>query len=170
MRLKEIMSPHIVTIAPEDSAAFANELMWRKNIHHLIVIQNGKIVGILSDSDLGGDAAKVIPDNLQVQDAMNRQVVTAKANTSVKEAFNLMHGHHIHCLPVVDDNGKPIGIVTEQDILTLSKRGTAQPPFQGSPQDPDMPLHDREGHGGQSKIDHSMWPGRFPNDQLKPKS
>lgn len=164
MRLKDIMTTTVETIAHDAPAFLANEMMWRKQIHHLVVMNGQDIAGVISDTDLGGPEEQEIPDNLQVKDVMRSNVVTARPDTTVKDALNLMRGHRIHCLPVLDNRGVLAGIVTITDILTLEKRGTAHVPFQGTqPQDPYSPLYQREGRGSKSKHSHSEWPDRPPH-------
>jgi len=131
MRLQDIMSTDLETIRPEDSAVFANELMWRKQIQHLIVMNGQSIVGIVSDTDLGGPQASDIPDTLRVKDVMSDNVVVAKVNDTIERAQNIMRSRGINCLPLIDETGKLRGIVTDTDLFTLQKRGTAHPPFHG---------------------------------------
>lgn len=158
MRLQDIMTSAVETIGEYDSAIQANERMWRKQIHHLVVMRNHQIVGVVSDTDLGGDGAEEIPNNLLVKDVMSTKVVTVKPNTKIREASNLMQGNQIHCLPILNDEGYLVGIVTKTDIEMLEKRGTAHEPFQGlEPIDPDV-YSARRDDRGKSKVHHTEWP------------
>ncbi len=150
MRVKEMMKTELRTISPEDSAVLANEIMWRQRIHHLLVMEGSKLVGILSDTDLGGDNAEEIPDELLVRDAMSTGLITVNPEASVDQAIQLFDEHGINCLPVVDNN-RPVGIITTTDIENLVKRGATE-----RPQDPYVPLH-RRGRG-KSKHHHTQWP------------
>lgn len=131
MRLQDIMTAEVETIAADKSVVFANELMWRKQIHHLVVLRDEEIVGILSDRDLGGPEAETLPDDLQVHKVMSAAVVTARPDTTVKDAANLMQGRSINCLPVITDTGKLVGIVTSSDLDRLVKQGTTLPEHEG---------------------------------------
>ncbi|WP_373531628.1 HPP family protein [Vampirovibrio sp.] len=156
MNIKDIMSTPVLTIDQNRPATEANELMWRHQIHHLVVTHLDQIVGILSDTDLGGNQAEEIPDRLLVKDAMTAPVTTVQANTLLEKAVNLMSGNHFHSLPVVDEHHQLIGIVTQTDLERLSKRGRAQGPFQGQQKGQQRTLGSttlarREGRGAKSK-------------------
>lgn len=122
MRLQDIMNRAVDTISPKDSAVLANEMMWRKRFHHLVVMDKGEVVGVLSDTDLGGDKAREIPDNQRVVDVMTSHTVVADPHMTVDRAINIFQQRNLHCLPVLDQ-GKLVGIVTASDILKLAKRG-----------------------------------------------
>jgi CBS domain-containing protein len=91
--------------------------MQAKNIHHLLVTEGAELVGVLSARDLarGGRRGKAAP-RLLVADFMTPQVVTVKPDTSVHRAANMMRGHSIGCVIVVDERGA-VGIVTLADLL-----------------------------------------------------
>ncbi len=131
MRVKEVMSTALETIAPDARAAFANELMWRKQIHHLVVMDGDMMVGLLSDTDLGGPGGKEIPDNLAVRDVMRRRVRAIDPEDNLKHAANIMRENHFHCLPVMDRHGKLLGILTSTDLDRLATRGVNHPPYSG---------------------------------------
>ncbi len=157
MRLKDIMTTDVETVAYDAPAVLANEIMWRKQIHHLVVVRGKDIVGVVSDTDLGGPEADTIPDNLQVKDVMTTSTVTATPDTTIKRAANLMRGHNIHSLPILE-HGKLVGIVTATDLSMLEKRGRSQPPFEGI-QDigPYVPLEHRGRHRKRT-YQHTEWP------------
>ena len=117
MRVSEIMTAGVQTVRPGAPAAAARERMRSKAIHHLLVKEGTEIVGVLSARDLArgkrtGTAAK----RIVVADFMTTRVVTVGPDTSVHKAANLMRGHSIGCLIVLDE-GEAIGIVTLADLL-----------------------------------------------------
>jgi acetoin utilization protein AcuB len=122
MRLQDIMNRFVETISPKESVVAANELMWRKRFHHLVVVDGNQVVGVISDTDLGGDQGEQIPDNQRVQDVMTANTVTADPQMTVDRAINIFRERHLHCLPVLE-NGHLVGIVTATDIKNLAKRG-----------------------------------------------
>ncbi len=136
MIIKDIMSSPVYTIEPNVPATQANELMWRYQVHHLVVSDGNGIVGIISDTDLGGEHANEIPDRMTVKDAMTSTVTTVTPDTLIDKAANLMKGNGFHSLPVVDENGTLLGIVTQTDLERLQKRGKAQGPTTGDPRQP----------------------------------
>ena len=119
MRLQDIMSRGIKTTRPEASGAEAKNAMRTSGIRHLLVLNGREVVGIVSDRDLGTGSASV-------GDVMTRTVVTARPETTIRQAANLLRGHVIGCLVIVDET-KPIGIVTTTDLLNLIGRGAERP-------------------------------------------
>lgn len=126
MRLAEIMSKAVSTAKATDSAETAWQRMRLQRISHLVVMDHGEPVGIVSESDLGGEAGAPVREGRQVQDLMNGPIVTAEPTTTIREAANLMRGGAIGCLPVLDE-GKLAGIVTTTDLLEVLGRGAIRP-------------------------------------------
>jgi acetoin utilization protein AcuB len=128
MRLQDIMSRAIKTTRPQASAAEAKDAMRTSGVRHLLVLDGRDVVGIISDRDLGGrlsaNGAKV--EGLAVRDLMTTKVVTARPDTTIRQAANLLRGHIIGCLVVLDET-KPVGIVTTTDLLDLLGRGAERP-------------------------------------------
>jgi acetoin utilization protein AcuB len=122
MRIHEIMSKDVVAISPARAIEEAREAMRRARIHHLVVRDEGRIVGIVSDRDLA--AARQGADT--VAEVMVRDVATARPETTVKQAANLLRGRTVGCLPVVDGT-RLVGIVTITDLLDLLGRGAERP-------------------------------------------
>jgi acetoin utilization protein AcuB len=140
MRVQDIMQRAVETVSPSDLLAVANERMWRKGIHHLVVMDGDRVVGVLSDTDLGGPDAQELPDDLPVSDKMTTQVVSTTPETTVDRVINIFKERHIHCMPVLDGE-KLVGIVTSTDILNLAKRGASNRPYAGESSGPYPPLH-----------------------------
>jgi acetoin utilization protein AcuB len=130
MRVQDIMNRQVETVSPKDTSVFAHETMWHKGIHHLIVIEAGRVVGVLSDTDLGGPKAREIPDAQSVSDLMSVEPITIAPETTINRAINIFHEQHIHCLPVLEA-GTLVGIVTKTDIDNVAKRGTSNHRYQG---------------------------------------
>lgn len=126
MRLGDIMETSVNTIGLEDQAELAWDRMRLGRIHHLVVMNNRAVVGVVSDRDLGGARGARLREGRQVADLMTRSVVTATPTTTVREAANLMRGRTIGCLPVVD-RGSLRGIVTATDLLELIGKGAERP-------------------------------------------
>jgi CBS domain-containing protein len=128
MRLQDIMSTDVKTVTPSVTVATARSLMRLDGIHHLLVVEDRRIVGVVSDRDLGGrvSARRGEGGATAVADVMSEDVVSVPADATVRQAANLMRGRGIGCLAVVDDS-KPIGIVTITDLLELIGRGVERP-------------------------------------------
>lgn len=128
MRVIDIMKAPVHTIAPEESAAGAWEVMRVHRTRHLVVAgEEGRVVGVISDSDLGGRHGELIRARRRVRDLMTETLVAAHPETTVREAANLMRGHGVNCLPVFSGRDRLKGIITSVDLLELIGRGAERP-------------------------------------------
>ena len=129
MQLQDIMSEEVETIAAKAPLTEAAEQMKRQEVRHLLVTERGAVVGVLSRGNLprrgrhGGTPT--------VREVMSAPVVTAEPRTNVREAANLLRGHRIGCLPVVED-GRPVGMITVSDLLDLIGKGVSREPASSS--------------------------------------
>ena len=126
MRLQEIMTYPVEMIEIHESAEAAWNRMQAERIHHLVVKRGPAVLGVLSARDLGSNRGAVLRSGKSVGDLMVSSVVTADANTTVREAANKLRGRGIGCLPVTD-KGRLVGIVTVADLLDLIGRGATRP-------------------------------------------
>jgi acetoin utilization protein AcuB len=116
------MTTNVQTASPATEAEEAWNLMKMKRIHHLVITDGGRIVGVLSDRDVGGRRGAPLRKNRDVGALMTQPVVTVPSTTTVRRAANLMRGHSIGCLVVADLN-RVKGIITVADLLELIGRG-----------------------------------------------
>ena len=127
MRVDQWMNRDLVTAEPSDSFRTAMHLIRQKGIRHLPVVEDKRLVGIVTDRDLrqaspsGATSLSIhelhyILEKLTVRDIMTKQVVTIRPDQTVEDAALLLLGHRIGGLPVVQD-GELVGIITETDIL-----------------------------------------------------
>ena len=130
MGIEKVMTKKIVTVEMDDSLATIKEIFDNTGFHHLLVIESGKLCGVVSDRDLLkslspniGTVAETNKDlaslNKRVHQIMTRKPVVITANAGIYEAVDLFNQHAISCIPVVDDENQPIGIVSWRDILRL---------------------------------------------------
>jgi CBS domain-containing protein len=115
------MRKEVRTIKPDEPASMAKELFRRYDIHHLVVVDQKNVIGLIADRDLMD-----IAGDTPVQRAMARQPVTITSDETVRKAAAIMSGHVIGSLPVVDD-GKLVGIVTTFDLVALLAKGATHP-------------------------------------------
>jgi acetoin utilization protein AcuB len=120
------MSTNVEKAHPLELAERAWERMRQSRIRHLVVVEGGRVEGILSDRDLGGARGAAHRKGRTVSELMTPQVLTAGRNTTVRQAANLLRGHVVGCLPIVE-GGKLQGIVTVSDLLELLGRGLERP-------------------------------------------
>ena len=122
MRVKEIMSEPVETVPPVMLLQEARDVMSGLRLHHLVVKDAGKVVGVLSASDVTKVRARGSADKLRVEDVMSSNVASIDQDETVRRAANLMQGRSIGCLAVTYE-GKLVGIVTVSDLLRLLGRG-----------------------------------------------
>jgi acetoin utilization protein AcuB len=126
MRVGEVMNTRVRTVGPADSAELAWERMRQHRIHHLVVVRDRDILGVISDRDLGGRNGREVREGRSVRDLMTPAVTTAAPDTTIREAANLMRGRGAGCLPVLEDHTL-VGIVTVSDLMELIGRGIERP-------------------------------------------
>lgn len=126
MRLRELMSPSVVTVGPTEPANEAWSRMRRERIRHLVVTENKRIVGILSERDLGGRGGAGLRKGHTVRELMTPGVTSASPEMTLRQAANLMRGQLIGSLPIVDGD-RLVGIVTATDVLDELGRGSTRP-------------------------------------------
>ncbi len=126
MRIQEIMSEPVHTVVPGLDAQDAWEVMQTNGIRHLVVAEASKVVGVLSDGDAGGRHGGAIREGATVADLMDRHVPTVRRTDTIRKAANLMNGHLVGCLPVVE-RGRLVGVVTISDMLTVVGGGAGRP-------------------------------------------
>ncbi len=102
-----------ITLAPRDMVSKALELMKHFRISGVPVVQNGRLVGILTNRDLRFERNIEQP----IEDVMTREnLITARLGTSLEEAKDILHRNRIEKLPVIDENGMLKGLITVKDI------------------------------------------------------
>jgi len=118
MRIGEIMTRDVKTAAPGESAEDAYRRMRLHRIRHLVVMDGKRVVGVVSERDLGGSRGAALRSGRTVEDLMAQDVATAAPETTIRQAANMMRGRTIGCLPVMESS-KLVGIVTVTDLLEL---------------------------------------------------
>jgi len=111
MRIDEIMTRRVITVTPDDTLGTVRFHFRSAGIHHLLVLEAGRVVGVLSMHEL---AAK--SDDVKVRGAMSVHFTSVAPDLPVRSAAAKMIGGGHGCVPVVD-NGKLVGIVMTTDLM-----------------------------------------------------
>jgi CBS domain-containing protein len=132
-RVRDIMTSPAIVVTPDTSVPVASALMRAHGIRHLPVVENERLVGIISRGDLreASISASANTDTyefnfllsrLTVSRLMTRKVSTITPDALIVYAAELMTDRKVAGLPVVDPDGSVIGIITETDLLKLLVR------------------------------------------------
>jgi acetoin utilization protein AcuB len=121
--VKDSMTREIVTLSPDETAGTALALCRERRIRHLPVLEEGRLIGIVSDRDLRsstpalGDPTRATAlQEILVEDVMAGDVVAALPEDPIEQAANTMRERRIGCLPVVEDD-ELVGIITSSDVM-----------------------------------------------------
>jgi CBS domain-containing protein len=125
MRIGDIMSRPVVVTRPDDTLEEAARLMWECDCGFVPVVdQENRVAGTVTDRDICMAAytkGRALRD-LRVADAMAREVHSVREDDDVKRAERLMADKQVRRLPVVDRDGRPIGVVTLGDAARFAAR------------------------------------------------
>lgn len=117
----DYMSSPVITVAPDDSVSHAVTIMRRRNIHSVVVTPQtpGGAHGIVTSTDVRDKIAgpERDPRSVKVAEIMTAPIVTARPDWTVKECSIKMQALHVHHLPVADDSGELIGMISDTDIF-----------------------------------------------------
>jgi len=119
--VSEIMTEEVIKIDKDQRISYALELMEKNSISHLITVDDGKLVGIISITDIADLLGKrrtgsISPSRLHVSSGMSIEPITVTPNTNIAEAAKIMLSNKISSLPVVED-GDLLGIFSKSDFL-----------------------------------------------------
>lgn len=128
----ELMTPAPVRIRPEQSLATAHAMMRAHGVHHLPVVEEGRVVGVVSQGDLRllESIGEVEVDKVPVEEAMIPRPYMVWADTPVADVLAHMLEHHLGSALVVDRDGLA-GIFTSVDAMLALKQLTTAPATQG---------------------------------------
>ena len=129
MLVGERMTHPVISVGPDVPVMDALDMLRREHIRRAPVIENGKLVGFVSENDLRnaspGQATTLsvweinyLVSKITVRKVMTREVVTTIEDTPIEEAARIMADHKVGGLPVLRD-GKVVGIITETDIFKI---------------------------------------------------
>jgi CBS domain-containing protein len=128
--VKDWMSREVVTAVPTMGLLDADALMRENKIRRLPVVENGRVVGIVTFGDVRGARPSQATSlstwemnyllaNLKLSEIMTRQPQTVSPEATIGEAADLMLTHRVSGLPVVDGDGQLVGVITESDIFRM---------------------------------------------------
>ena len=132
--VKEIMTPDVVSVNPDDTIAVVRDKISTLVAHHMPVVESGKVVGMISMSDIhkmehhftifnnpeAKDSNRQLFASMLAKDIMTTEVVTVNENDSIKSAVDLLLQNMFHALPVINHEEQLVGIITTFDLIKHS--------------------------------------------------
>jgi CBS domain-containing protein len=123
MRAHDLMTSPPITCHVNDPLTVAAQKMWNGDVGALPVVNDeGKLTGMITDRDICMAAytqGRVLED-LLVNAAMATKVITASLDATITEIEELMAEHRVHRIPIIDEAGMPVGIVSMNDLAIES--------------------------------------------------
>ena len=128
MSIVNIMSKRVVSVHMDDSLQSLRELFAATGFHHLVVVHDNNLQGIISDRDLMKSVSPFV-DTLsermldratldkRAHQIMTREVITLNPTDSVFAAIELFNTYKISCIPIIDKNKHPVGMVSWRDVM-----------------------------------------------------
>lgn len=117
--LADIMSKNLVSVDQKTSLQDCYKLLIKKQIHHLIIENEGVFVGVISDRDLMAYTKVPFAAEQSVQTVMTNVVLAAHESVTVGRAALVLNKEKISSLPVLSDDCKIIGLVTLRDMASV---------------------------------------------------
>lgn len=128
MKLKQMLTHKLVTVEMDDTLATVQSIFDQYKFHHVLVVDSGHLVGVISDRDLlrsispnvNTVAAKARDQatlGRKAHQIMTRKLITLHEDAHLKEAVEVFDQNKISCIPIMNDKDKPIGILSWRDII-----------------------------------------------------
>ncbi|TQV75545.1 CBS domain-containing protein [Aliikangiella marina] len=128
MKVTALMSTEVVSVELDDSLKEIKSIFDEKGFHHLLVVESGKLLGIISDRDLFLSLSPKVGTNAasksdlatlqkRAHQIMSHDPVTLKQDSLIQEAIKLFNQEDISCIPIVDNEKRPVGILSWRDIM-----------------------------------------------------
>ena len=122
-KCRDVMTKDVVYCSPSDTVVEVARLMKKEDIGPVLIVDNNQsrtLVGIVTDRDI---ALKVVaegrdPNSTQVESVMSKKLVTCRADDDVETAMDAMAQYQLRRIPVVADNMKLVGIISQADVAT----------------------------------------------------
>jgi CBS domain-containing protein len=120
--IREVMSSNPCTIDADKPVSYAAKMMRDEDVGLAPIVEGDRLVGTLTDRDI---AIRVVaegrdPDSTAVKDVASTDVVTVDPEQDLDAALSLMAEHQVRRLPVVEEDGRVVGVVAQADVARQS--------------------------------------------------
>lgn len=141
--VQDLMTRKIFTIGPDDILAHLEQQMRELRFRHLPVVEDDKLVGLITRGDLLRASSSFLSDKAKERDElihrlpakhiMQRDLITVRPTHPLSEVTVIMWEAKIGCVPVTDNDKTLLGIITEADFVRLAHHVLCQPSLGGDP-------------------------------------
>jgi CBS domain-containing protein len=119
----EAMTSNPCAIEADRSVAYAAKMLKQEDVGVAPIVESGRLVGMLTDRDI---VVRVVaegkdPDSVSVRDVASSNVVSIDPRQDLDEALQLMARYQVRRLPVVEQDGRLVGVVAQADIAEVAK-------------------------------------------------
>ena len=116
--IKDVMTSNPCTVDADKSVAYAAKMMRDEDVGLAPIVEGDKLIGMLTDRDI---AIRVVaegrnPDHVTVREVASQQVVKIDPQQDLDEALRIMAKHQVRRLPVVEEDGRLVGVVAQADV------------------------------------------------------
>jgi CBS domain-containing protein len=116
--VREVMTSKLCSIDTDKSVAYAAKMMRDEDVGLAPIVEGDRLVGVLTDRDI---AVRVVaegrdPEQVKVTEVASRDLVTLDPQQDLDEAIGLMAKHQVRRLPVVEEDGRLVGVVAQADV------------------------------------------------------
>ncbi|BCO18439.1 CBS domain-containing protein [Tenacibaculum sp. KUL152] len=133
MGVANIMSKRVVSVHMDDSLQSLRELFAATGFHHLVVVHDNELKGIISDRDLMKAVSPFVDTisermldratlDKKAHQIMTREVITLEPHDTIVTAIELFNSNKISCIPIVDDKNRPVGMVSWRDVMQFMQQ------------------------------------------------
>ncbi|MFB2863859.1 CBS domain-containing protein [Aeromonas sp. MdU4] len=135
MLIRDIMTTRVATVSMDDRLNVVRDIFEQAHFRHLLVLEEGELVGVISDRDLFRAISPYLDSEAEMtrdtetlakraHQIMSRQLITIAPTLSVRAGVKLMLENNVSCLPVLE-NGALVGIISWKDFLKVALESDA---------------------------------------------
>jgi len=121
MQLTDVMATHVVSVSPATRLGDAARRMVEADVGAAMVVdEHGELVGVITERDLMRCVSEGTDPSTPVEQRMTRHVLTASPDTAIPEAMALMVDGHFRHLPIVNEDGHVVGVISMRDLMAYT--------------------------------------------------
>jgi CBS domain-containing protein len=126
--VSKFMTKIVMTATLDQTIQSVCKIMNENNIGSVVIVKRGvsgnELVGIITERDIIRKIgeADLFTTQTPIRELMSTNLISIKPDNTISDAIGLMHGNNIRRLPVIDNDGKMVGIITDKDILKAAAR------------------------------------------------